>query len=125
MGSWYLPDEVPKYPITVLDRSKPMAPNLLMIEFSNALLCAEKRKRINLEMILEFITMFEKLPIAYEPLASKGSLSRIITLSRQYKLTAYDAVYLDMAARKGLPLLTNDRALQRAAKKCGLPIFEI
>ena len=43
-----------------------------------------------------------------------------MTLARAESLTAYDAAYLELAMRKGLPLATKDQALVQAARNCGV-----
>lgn len=39
--------------------------------------------------------------------------------AERYALTAYDAAYLDLAPRKGVPLATQDKALSEAARLSG------
>ena len=43
-------------------------------------------------------------------------LREILPLARARRLTAYDATYLELAMRMGMPLATRDAALARAAK---------
>jgi predicted nucleic acid-binding protein len=50
-------------------------------------------------------------------------LSETLNLARRYKLSAYDAAYLELALRKGLPLATLDADLEKAAKKAGVKRF--
>jgi predicted nucleic acid-binding protein len=45
------------------------------------------------------------------------------TLARQYKLTAYDAAYLELAQRLNIPLATLDKALLLAAPAAGMAIL--
>jgi predicted nucleic acid-binding protein len=47
----------------------------------------------------------------------------ILDLARSHKLTAYDAAYLELAMRLGLPLAARDDALERAAQAVGIPVF--
>jgi predicted nucleic acid-binding protein len=51
------------------------------------------------------------------------ALSGTLQLARRYKLSAYDASYLELALRLGLPLATLDEDLQKAAKKAGIKKF--
>ena len=44
------------------------------------------------------------------------ALSDTVQLARRYKLSAYDASYLELALRRGIPLATLDEDLQKAAK---------
>jgi predicted nucleic acid-binding protein len=45
-------------------------------------------------------------------------------IAREYGLSAYDAAYLDVAVRHGVPLATLDSALQKAGRKAGIEIFK-
>ena len=52
------------------------------------------------------------------------SVSNILPIAREYGLSAYDAAYLDVAVRHGVPLATLDSALQKAGRKAGIEIFK-
>jgi predicted nucleic acid-binding protein len=55
--------------------------------------------------------------------ASLGeALGAVISLAREQSLTAYDAAYLHLAMREGLPLATQDDALILAANRVGVPL---
>ena len=54
---------------------------------------------------------------------SAHALSGTLQLARRYKLSAYDASYLELALRLGMPLATLDEDLQKAAKKAGVKKF--
>jgi predicted nucleic acid-binding protein len=51
-------------------------------------------------------------------------LKEIVSLAREHGLSTYDASYLDLAMRLGLPISTQDAFLMKAAKKCRVPAFE-
>jgi predicted nucleic acid-binding protein len=42
---------------------------------------------------------------------------------RIHNLTAYDATYMDLAMRRGLPLPSHDRASRKAATLAGLALL--
>ena len=44
-------------------------------------------------------------------------------LARRYKISAYDAAYLELALRTGLALATLDEKLLKAARKAGVKRF--
>ena len=46
----------------------------------------------------------------------------VLTLARRRRLTAYDAAYLELALRRGLPLATLDGALASAARAEGVSL---
>jgi len=64
------------------------------------------------------------LPIHVDSLTSQQAFSRTLALGRAYKLSSYDAAYLELAIRKGVPLATLDRFLMKAANKAGVEIYE-
>jgi predicted nucleic acid-binding protein len=61
------------------------------------------------------------LPIAVEPPLSPLQAKTVLVLCAQHGLTVYDATYLDVAKRKGLPLATLDADLIKAASEEGVP----
>jgi len=46
-----------------------------------------------------------------------------ITLGREQELASYDAAYLELAIRLGLPLVTLDERLTKAATRCSVLLF--
>ena len=46
-----------------------------------------------------------------------------MSLAREHELTAYDAAYLELAMRLGLPLATGDRKLRTAARRVGVGLL--
>ncbi len=84
-------------------------------EVLNGLQTAVRRKRIGPE---QPAVLWEKLNLLYisaEPPLTSPQAKAVLALSNQYALTAYDAIYLELALRKALPLATLDAALHRAA----------
>jgi predicted nucleic acid-binding protein len=47
----------------------------------------------------------------------------VAAISREYKLTGYDAQYLELARRRNLPWATLDKDLRKASKRAGVPIY--
>jgi predicted nucleic acid-binding protein len=61
--------------------------------------------------------------IDVDPATFAQALSDTLQLARRYKLSSYDASYLELALRLGMPLATLDEDLQKAAKKAGVKRF--
>ncbi len=61
------------------------------------------------------IQTFAEVPTVYD--------RRLLLLARDYGLSVYDAAYLDLAMREGIPLATNDERLARAARAAGVPLL--
>jgi predicted nucleic acid-binding protein len=95
-----------------------VAPALVMWEVAN--ICATKQRRglLTAEEAQEALDLFLSLPIDLD--AELTSLSDGLALARRHGLTAYDAAYLELAARVGGALATLDKALTRAARAEGL-----
>jgi predicted nucleic acid-binding protein len=96
------------------------APSLLYYELRNALLVSERRNRITEAMSAAFLRNLALLPIRLD---SAGDDTSLMALARKRKLTVYDAAYLALAKREGLPLATLDRALEKAAVAEGVAVF--
>jgi predicted nucleic acid-binding protein len=100
-----------------------LVPNLWHLEATNVLLGAEKRCEVEAGEIERFISQLENLPLHVDPLTSHQSFNRTMALSRIYKLSSYDAAYLELAIREGLPLATLDKDLRKAARKADVGLY--
>jgi predicted nucleic acid-binding protein len=121
--AWFLDGKSDLRVETVFDavtRVETLAPSLFYYEIRNALLVSERRNRITEAMSAAFLRDLGLLPIRLEPAGDDTSL---MTLARKRKLTVYDAAYLELAKREGLPIATLDRALEKAAVAEGIALF--
>lgn len=71
-----------------------------------------------------FLELLEGVNIEVDPATFQRALSDTRQLAQRYKLSAYDAFYLELALRRGLPLATLDEDLRKAAKKAGVKNFK-
>jgi predicted nucleic acid-binding protein len=123
--AWALPDEASRYTDEMLTRvaaGKAWVPPLWPYEMANGLAMAERRRRLSATQRSVFIDELLKLPIEVELRPARMVLETLISLAAAHGLTAYDAAYLDLSVRKGLTLMTQDKALMAAATKLGVPI---
>ena len=67
--------------------------------------------------------MLEDIDVEVDTATFSHALSDTLQLARRYKLSAYDASYLELALRLGVPLATLDGDLQAASKKVGVSKF--
>ncbi|MFH1138681.1 MAG: type II toxin-antitoxin system VapC family toxin [Pseudomonadota bacterium] len=121
--SWCFEDEDNKYAESVLEsleKGEAFAPSIWPLEIGNVLLVAERKKRLNRAAVIRFLDLIGGLPIRVEQETPERMLKEIFSLAREHRLSTYDASYLDLAQRLGLPLATKDAALVNAAKKCGV-----
>lgn len=126
---WLLESEKPadqNYAETVLgtlSNTSALVPCLWHLEAVNVLLNAEKREDIAIAEVEKFISQLEKLPIQVDPLTANQAFSRTLTLANAYKLSSYDAAYLELAVRESLPLASLDKNLVKAAEKANVEIY--
>lgn len=107
-----------------LDQDIAVVPAIWALEVGNALLMAERRKRISRAESLRFVELLRALPIDVDATPALGGLDSLLSLARQAGVSVYDAGYLDLAASHGLPLATLDKALERAARHIGVALLE-
>ena len=100
-----------------------VVPGLWMFEVANALLVLMRRKKIQPQQAARARGALSRLHPAIDDDGPRLALHRIWELADTFTLSIYDAVYLELAQRKGLPLASGDTALRRAAEKCAVPIL--
>jgi predicted nucleic acid-binding protein len=121
--AWFFEDEANAYAVSVEDAlavAHVIVPGLWSLEVTNALLVGERRKRASAATVTEFLRLLSALPIAVDEQTSSRAFADIIRLARTHHLTAYDAAYLEVALRHGLPIATLDNKLRRAAEVAGV-----
>ena len=96
--------------------SNALVPNLWRLEFGNALTQAERRGRITAAQLTTTLELVRNLPITTDAETDSRAFREILNLARTPSLTTYDASYLELAMRHGVPLATLDKALIRAAR---------
>ena len=99
------------------------APSVWPLEFANVLLVASRRKRLSESDAVRVREMVLSLPITVVPDDPARVLSTVFALAREQSLSAYDATYLDLAMRDGVPLATLDDDLRGAALRCSVPLL--
>jgi predicted nucleic acid-binding protein len=124
--AWCFEDQTNKYTESVLTRletSEAFVPGIWPLEVGNVLLIAERKNILSKSDVVRFLSLVHSLPIIVEQESAGRMLMEIVARAREHQLLTYDASYLDLAMRRGLPLATQDKALANAAKKCGLSLF--
>jgi predicted nucleic acid-binding protein len=125
--SWCFEDEGDGYAEAVLESlytGEAFVPAIWPLEVGNVLLVAKRKKRLSEASVVRFLELMGGLPITIEQEAPERMLKEIVSLAREHGLSTYDASYLDLAMRLGLPIATRDEPLARAAKKCRVPAFK-
>lgn len=98
-------------------------PGIWHLEIANVLALSERRQRITPARSTEFIAMLETLVIVVDEETPSRALGRVLDLARAGRLTAYDAAYLELAMRLGLPLASKDSDLCDAAERLGVSVL--
>jgi len=99
-----------------------IVPNIWHVEVGNALLTAERRLTISAEERDEAIQNLSDPPITVDPEAARVWRDAL-SLAQRHRLTLYDATYLELGLRHGLPLATFDSAPRRAANAANVPLL--
>jgi predicted nucleic acid-binding protein len=123
--SWYLDDEGDPYVDEVLDlmrEDRAVVPAIWPLEIANALLAAERRGRLTPTDVTRIAELLLAYPIDVDDAQPSQTLGPVRDLARARNLSSYDAAYLDVAMREGLPLATLDSGLRRAAVALGVPL---
>jgi len=118
--AWCFEDEISSYAESVLDsleNTTAIVPSIWPLEVGNILLVAERKKRLNTTASNKFLELLSELPIIVDQEPPERMIREIFLLARKYKLSTYDASYLDLAIKRELPIATLDGRLLEAAKK--------
>ena len=98
-----------------------VGPGSIPWEIGNAFSSMLKQHRVNIAEVRQGLAIFESIAIRYLAVDLENALS----IADSANLYAYDAYFLDCAARHAAPLLTLDRPLRRAADKIGVHVLEV
>lgn len=98
-------------------------PGLWHLEVANALLIAERRGVAKEAQVIDYLQRLGRLPIKTDATAVSRRQEVIMALGRQFRLTAYDANYLELALRTGSTLATFDAKLASAMQQTGGQIY--
>ena len=124
--SWCFKDEISQYADGVLDllqESTAFVPSIWPLEVVNVLIVAERKKRLRQAESVRFMTLLSQLPIIVEYERTGTVMNDLLVLARANNLSSYDASYLDLSMRRGLPIATMDTRLIKAAKKSNVPVI--
>ena len=89
----------------------------------NILIIAERRKRISYAEIVQFLELLSALRIEVDADTPSKAFHEVLSLAYSEKLTTYDATYVELAMRHGLPLASKDLELCKAAKRLGVHVI--
>lgn len=124
--SWCFEDEAGPHVEALIERiaaEGAAVPGHWALEMADGLVMGERRQRIKPAESMAFAALVEELPIVADEATGRRALHDTMSLAREHGLTAYDAAYLELAIRLGLPLATEDGSLTRAADRAGIALL--
>ena len=125
--AWCFADEKDAYADGIAARFPGLeawVPSLWPLEVANALLMGERRGRSTQADTTTWTAFLSSMPISVDDETNTRAWSDTLNLARAQNLSAYDAAYLELAMRKGLPLATLDNQLKAAATAVGVPLYQ-
>jgi predicted nucleic acid-binding protein len=125
--AWHFKDEADAYADAIAARfpgAQAMVPTIWPLEVANAVLTGERRKRSTEAQATRWLSYLASLPITIDDESKLRAWSDVLSLARAHNLSAYDAAYLELALRRGLPLATLDNKLKAAATSIGIAEFQ-
>ena len=127
--AWFLDDPVPDLAQRVRralgNGSRALVPSLWHLEVANGFAIGERRGLLSGAYIDRCIGDVEGLVASViDSSVNSISLRQALSVARVFRLTAYDAAYLETARREHLPLATLDQAMAGAATKAGVLLFQ-
>jgi predicted nucleic acid-binding protein len=126
-AAWCFEDEVSPFTESVLDavvRDGARVPALWIVEMANLLTMAERHGRLDAARVDQVLAALAALPLTLGHGDVGSQTPTLVRLARAHHLTSYDAAYLELAMRTGLPLATRHGSLQTAAERVGVSLFD-
>jgi predicted nucleic acid-binding protein len=125
--AWCFVDEKSAYADAVarkLPSLRAVVPTIWHLEVANAMVVGERRGRCERSDTVKWITFLSSLSISVDEASGSRVFNEVVDLARAQNLSAYDAAYLELALRRGLPLATLDDRLKDAAVAAGVDLFD-
>jgi predicted nucleic acid-binding protein len=123
---WCFENQATKYTEAIFEMlaggEEAAVPFVWPLEVGNVLVSAERKKDLKPAQVTGFIEELGAWPIQVDATGVDRAYQQILSIARQHRLSTYDATYLELAIREGLPLATMDNDLRRAARAVGVKI---
>ena len=113
-------DDTTALMLSTLRRASVIVPVIWRYEVANGLINAVRRKRLDEPGLDEALRLLDRLDIDHD--AAPPGMDEALRFAREHALTAYDALYVLLARREGVGLITRDVDMTRAAKVLGLRV---
>jgi predicted nucleic acid-binding protein len=123
--AWIYPDETTDAIRQVFDdvaESGAVVPALWRLEVGNGLTVAVRRGRITAALRAAALADLTLIDVSIDAATDTNAWGTTLHLADRFRLTLYDAAYLELAQRRFLPLASLDRELRAAAQALSLPL---
>lgn len=104
------------------DSNDALAPGIWPLEVANVIARAEAKNLIGEAQSTEFTSTLKDMAIEIDRATAAHALDDTLQLARRFNLSAYDAAYLELALRQGIPMATLDANLRDALSWTGVAI---
>jgi predicted nucleic acid-binding protein len=124
--AWHFDDESEPIADAISERStneQVVVPAHWFAEMANGLLAGERRGRTAPDRVVAFVHRLDKLDLEVDGIGPADTFGAVLPLARAHRLTIYDALYLELAERRGLALATLDGELAAAARSVGVEVL--
>ena len=101
------------------DTGEALVPGVWSLEVANVLVKAQAKGLVSEARSSAFVGLLAEMTITVDASTAARALGDTLQLARRFKLSSYDAAYLELALREGLPLATLDADLQSAVMQVG------
>jgi predicted nucleic acid-binding protein len=125
VSGWYLRGQSTDYSQAIaarLEEDKAVVPALWQLELANVLKTACTKGRPSHAQARQILNALATLPIEVDSGAQPGQRP-LLELAMRFDLSSYDAAYLELAMRHGLPLATQDERLKITAGAAGVDML--
>jgi predicted nucleic acid-binding protein len=109
--------------LVALKESQAVVPSLWALEVANVVAKLEAKAIVTEADSQRYVALLGQLNIVTDPATATYAQGDTLNLARRYRLSAYDAAYLELALRTGLPLATLDAGLAKAAATAGVQML--
>ena len=124
-AAWTLPDEASPEAAALLDKAADgvLAPFHYPSEIANVVLMAQRRGRVLESELPGIRRTLERVPVEIDSDSVRSLWSEVYPLAQTHNLSLYDALYLELALRRGAPLASFDKRLRDAAIRAGVELI--
>lgn len=120
---WFVPEQANDYTRRIAQRARRedlFVPALWEVEFANVMAMLSRRRALPPHQVAAILSRAIRLDLQID--RNPVSPRSLFAITERLGVSAYDAAYLELAERRGLPLATRDASLAGAARAAGVPL---